>query len=191
MILCTRIRETDQLFAHVENKSADMESAMTFKQGMSGNPHGNRHHTRHLLNQRFLQALLLDFEAHGREAIEECRKQSPLGYVKVLGHLVPREAKIEHSQSLKSMSDQELDAAIEYVRGMLAARAGEIEGTAEPAALLAANGPSPEAALKATLEPTKRKPNRLMMDADTAVQDKPRKRPPGPRSHDVLGGSDV
>ena len=120
---------------------------MTFKQGMSGNPHGNRHHTRHLLNQRFLQALLLDFEAHGREAIEECRKQSPLGYVKVLGHLVPREAKIEHSQSLKSMSDQELDAAIEYVRGMLAARAGEIEGTAEPAALPAPNG-SPEAALE-------------------------------------------
>src|SRR5262245_13719052 len=76
---------------------------------LRGNRLGNRHHTRHLLNQRFLQALLLDFEAHGREAIEECRKQSPLGYVKVLGHLVPREAKIEHSQSLKSMSDQELD----------------------------------------------------------------------------------
>ena len=118
-------------------------------------PHRNRHHTRHLLNQRFLQALLLDFEAHGREAIEECRKQSPLGYVKVLGHLVPREAKIEHSQSLKSMSDQELDAAIEYVRGMLAARAGEIEGTPELDALPAPNGPSPEAALEATLEPTK------------------------------------
>jgi hypothetical protein len=30
-------------------------------------------------------------------------------------------------------------------------------------------------------------PNRLMMHADTAVQDKPRKRPPGPRSHDVPG----
>src|SRR5215813_12044402 len=25
MIICTRIRETDQIFAHVENKSADME----------------------------------------------------------------------------------------------------------------------------------------------------------------------
>jgi len=42
----------------------------------------NRHHTRHLLNQKFLQALLLDFDANGREAIEECRKQSPFGYVK-------------------------------------------------------------------------------------------------------------
>jgi hypothetical protein len=83
-------------------------------------PHGNRHHTRHLLNQKFLQALLLDFEAHGREAIEECRKQSALGYVKFLGHLVPREMKVEHSQSLKSMSDEELEAAIAAVREMLA-----------------------------------------------------------------------
>jgi hypothetical protein len=62
---------------------------------------------------------------------------------------------------------------------MLAARAGEapkvIEGTAELAALPAPNGPSPEAALEATLEPTKRKPNRLMMEADTAVGPKERK----------------
>jgi hypothetical protein len=83
-----------------------------------------------LLNQRFLQALLLDFDAHGREAIEECRKQSPRGYVKVLGHLVPREMKVQHSQSFKSMSDEELDAAIEHLRGMLATRAGD--GAKEP-----------------------------------------------------------
>jgi hypothetical protein len=69
-------------------------SAPTYLARDNGNPHGNRHHTRHLLNQKFLQALLLDFEAHGREAIEECRKQSALGYVKVLGHLVPREHKV-------------------------------------------------------------------------------------------------
>jgi hypothetical protein len=169
MIFCTRIRETDQIFAHVENKSADMESAMTFKQGVSGNPHGNRHHTRHLLNQKFLQALLLDFEAHGREAIEECRKQSPLGYVKVLGHLVPHQMAFEHSQSLKSMSDAELEAAIEYVRAMLTASAGDgaiIEGTAEPLALAA----------PAELEqPQRKRPNRVLEHANTAVGPKERK----------------
>src|SRR5215813_13490300 len=47
--------------------------------------------------------------------------------------------------------------------------------TAEPAALPAPNGPSPEAALEATLEPTKRKPNRLMMEADTTVGPRVRK----------------
>src|SRR5262249_42049837 len=117
----------------------------------------------------------------------------PAGYLKVCGMLVPREMKVEHSGGVKGMTDEEIEQAIEAIQTMLAARAGEaakvIEGTAEPAALPAPNGPFPEAALKATLEPTKRKPNRLMMDADTTVQDKPRKRPPGPRSH-VPGGSD-
>ncbi len=131
------------------------------------NPHGNRHHTRHLLNQRFLHALLLDFDAHGREAIEECRKQSPLGYVKVLGHLVPHEMKVEHSQIVKSMSDEELEATIEYIRSMLAAQAGDkvIEGNTEAAL------PAP-----AELGPPKRKrPNRLLEHADTAVGPKERK----------------
>jgi hypothetical protein len=77
-----------------------------------------------LLNQRFLQALLLDFDAHGREAIEECRKQSPLGYVKVLAHLVPREMKVEHSQSLKSMSDEELPKPL--IDSMVATGSAEI-----------------------------------------------------------------
>jgi hypothetical protein len=179
MIFCPRIRETDQVFAHIENKSADMESAMTFRQGVSGNPHGNRHHTRHLLNQKFLQALLLDFEAHGREAIEECRKQSPLGYVKVLGHLVPRvELKVEHLQSLKAMSDAELEAAIEMVKEMLAARAGDgakvIEGGAAETVAL-----PPPAEVE---RPKRKRPNRLLEHVNTAIG--PKK--PRPRQRKVL-----
>jgi hypothetical protein len=123
-----------------------------------------------LLNQRFLQALLLDFDAHGRKAIEQCRKQSPLGYVKVLGHLVPREHKVEYNNTLKNMSDEELEATIEYVRAMIAAQAAEgakvIEGTAEPVAL-----PAP-----AELEqPQRKRPNRLMLEVDTAVGPRERK----------------
>ena len=44
---------------------------MTFQQGVSGNPHGNRHHTRHLLNQEFMQTLLLNFRHQGKKAIEK------------------------------------------------------------------------------------------------------------------------
>src|SRR5262249_29315453 len=33
--------------------------------------HGNRHRTRHLLNQEFMQALLLHFRQHGKKAIEK------------------------------------------------------------------------------------------------------------------------
>ena len=62
------------------------------------------------------------------------------------------------------MTEDQIVDAIAAIEGYLARRSGEaakvIEGTAEPAALPAPNGPSPEAALEATLEPTKRKPNR-------------------------------
>ena len=147
---------------------------MTFRPGVSGNPHGNRHRTRHLLNQEFMQALLLHFRQHGKKAIEKVARNQPAVYVKILALLVPREMQIEHTNIIKQMTDEEIEQAIEAIQTMLAARDGEavkvIEGTAGPAALPAPNGPSPEAAL----EPTKRKPNRLMMEADTAI---------GPREH--------
>lgn len=167
-----------------------MVSAMTYKQGVSGNPHGNKHRTRHLLNEEFMQALLLNFRHEGKKAIEKVARNQPAAYLKILALLVPRELKLEHSGGVKAMTDEQIEQAIEAIQTMLAARAGQaaqvIEGTAEPAALPA---PSPEAALQATLQPTKRKPNRLMVEADNG-QDKPRKPPPGPRSHDVPGGRD-
>jgi hypothetical protein len=73
------------------------------------------------------------------------------------------------------MTDEQLDAAIELVKQMLEEHAAEgakvIEGTAETVAL-----PAP-----AGLEQPKRKPNRLLDHADTAVgprERKPRKRVP-------------
>src|SRR6516165_1117406 len=123
MIFCTRIWETDQIFAHVENKSADMESTMTFKQGVSGNPHGNRHRTRHLLNQEFMQALLLHFRQHGKKAIEKVARNQPAVYVKILALLVPREMQIEQTNRIKQMTDEEIEQAIEAIQTMLAARA--------------------------------------------------------------------
>src|SRR6516164_5916366 len=164
-----------------------METAMTFKGGLSGNPHGNRHRTRHLLNQEFMQALLLHFRQHGKKAIEKVARNQPGVYLKILALLVPREMQIENTNRIKQMTDEEIEQAIEAIQTMLAAQPGEaakvIEGTAEPAALPAPNGPSPEAALKATLEPTKRKPNRLMIEVDTAIgpqERKPRKHLPSP-----------
>jgi hypothetical protein len=156
---------------------------MTFKQGVSGNPYGNRHRTRHLLNQEFMQALLLNFRHQGKKAIEKVARNQPAAYLKILALLVPREMKVEHSGGLKSMSDEEIERGIEAIQTMLAAQAGEaakvIEGTAGPAAL-----PAPEAqSIGAGLEPKRQhKPNRLMMQADTAVgprERKPRKREGG------------
>ena len=112
---------------------------MTFQQGQSGNPHGNRHRTRHLLNQEFMQALLLNFRHQGKKAIEKVARDQPGVYLKILALLVPREMQIEHTNRIKQMTDEEIEQAIEAIETMLAARAGEaakvIEGTAEPAAL--------------------------------------------------------
>jgi hypothetical protein len=104
--------EDEQILARVENKSAGTESAMTFKQGVSGNPHGNRHRTRHLLNQEFMQALLLNFRHEGKKAIEVARNQ-PGVYLQILALLVPREMQVEHTNRIKQMTDEQLEAAVE------------------------------------------------------------------------------
>ena len=96
-----------------------------------------------------MEALLLHFRQHGKKAIEKVARNQPAVYVKILALLVPREMQIEHTNRIKQMTDEEIEQAIEAIQTMLAARAGEavkvIEGTAEPAALPAPNGPSPEA----------------------------------------------
>ena len=111
---------------------------MTFKQGVSGNPHGNRHRTRHLLNQEFMQALLLNFRHQGKKAIEKVARNQPAAYLKILALLVPREMKVEHSGGVKAMTDEQLEAGIEAIQAMLEQRAGSpakvIEGTVETVA---------------------------------------------------------
>jgi hypothetical protein len=157
-----------------------------FAKGSSGNLGGNAQRSRHALNADTIREMHAAFRRGGRKAIDKVMRTQPAVFLKLLVLLVPRELKLEHSGGVKAMSDEEIEQAIEAIQTMLAARAGEaakvIEGTAELAALPAPNGPSPEAALEATLEPTKRKPNRLMMEAEVGPSErKPRKgRVPSP-----------
>src|SRR5215469_1129392 len=68
----------------------------------------NRHRTRHLLNQEFMQALLLNFRHEGKKAIEKVARNQPAVYVKILALLVPREMQVEHTNSIKQMTDEQL-----------------------------------------------------------------------------------
>jgi hypothetical protein len=127
-----------------------------------------------LLNQEFMQALLLNFRHQGKKAIEKVARNQPAAYLKILALLVPREMKVEHSNPLKDLTDEQLEAMIEFIETSLAAQAGGpvkvIEGT-EPMAV--------EATAPPALEPPKPK-NRLMLQVDTAVgprERKPRKMP--------------
>ena len=115
---------------------------MPFQPGQSGNPTGGRPGSRHRqqLNSEFIAALLRDFRHGGPAAIAKVRKNQPAAYCKLLTLLCPRDVKVEHSGGVKSMTDEQLEAGIEAIKAMLAARAlGDraklIEGTAETVAL--------------------------------------------------------
>src|SRR6516165_8977772 len=155
--------------------------------GQSGNPAGRERGSRNRLSEEVICALLRDFREHGQKAIAKVRRTQPAAYLKVLALLVPREHKVEHRNLLKELSDEQLEAMVEYLETSLEAQAGGpvkvINGMIEPTTV-------PATALP-VLEPPKRKPNRLMMEADTAVNTgQAKKTPPGPRSHDVPGGRD-
>ena len=133
--------------------------------GQSGNPAGRLRGSRNKLSEEVICALLRDFREHGQKAIAKVRRTQPAAYLKVLALLVPREHKVEHSNPLKDLTDEQLEAMIEYIETSLAAQARGsvrvIEGTIEPAAATA-HAPKPK--------------NRVMLEVDTAVG--PRERIP-------------
>lgn len=93
-----------------------------FKPGKSGNPGGRATGTRLALNGAFLKALSADFDKHGTKAIEDARAQDPIGYVKVVASILPKQ--IEKTSPFEDMEDAELLAAIDDLRARLAAGAG-------------------------------------------------------------------
>src|SRR6516225_5855310 len=84
-----------------------------------GNPAGRLRGSRNKLSEEVICALLRDFREHGQKAIAKVRRTQPAAYLKVLALLVPREHKVEHSNSLKNWTDEELEAGIDLVKQML------------------------------------------------------------------------
>ena len=136
-----------------------------------GNPAGRTRGSRNALSEEVICALLRDFRQHGQEAVARVRRTQPAAYLKILALLVPREHKVEHSNLLKELTDEQLEAMIEYLKTSLEAQAGApakmIEGTIEPISVEVQRGP--------LLDSPKPK-NRVMLEADTAVG--PRERIP-------------
>jgi hypothetical protein len=95
--------------------------------------------SRNALTEEVICALLRDFRQHGQKAVAQVRRTQPAAYLKVLALLVPREHKVQHSNPLKDLTDEQLEAMIEYIETSLAAQAGRsvklIEGTIEPTAV--------------------------------------------------------
>jgi hypothetical protein len=78
--------------------------------------------------------LAKDFQEGGAQAIARVRKEQPAVYMKICALLVPREMKVEHSNAIKALTDEQLEAMIEHLTASLEAQAQSakvIEGEAE------------------------------------------------------------
>src|SRR5215467_4557981 len=108
-----------------------------FAPGYSGNPGGSPEAARKALNKDTILEMHRAFKLGGRKAIEKVMRNQPAVFLKLLVLLVPRDMKVEHTGGVKAMTDEQIEAAIEAIQGMLAAReagadAKVIEGIAEP-----------------------------------------------------------
>lgn len=90
--------------------------ATRFKPGQSGNP-GAVPRSRDKLTRAFANALAADFEKHGVQAIEDARTADPVKYVQIVASLMPKQ--IEQTQPLDDIGDDELLAAIAFLRSQL------------------------------------------------------------------------
>lgn len=94
-----------------------------FKPGQSGNPGGKPVGARNRLNGYFMNCLADDFEKHGSTALINARTQDPMGYIKAIASLMPKQ--IEASQPLDDVTDAELLAGIAFLRSRLVEGSGE------------------------------------------------------------------
>ena len=113
------------------------------------------------MNGEFIAALLRDFRQGGAKAIERVRRTQPAAYLKILALMMPREHKVEHRNLLKEMTDEELEAAIEFIKKMLARQAEKAKVIDGTTAVLAAPAEFEQ--------PQRKRPNRLLEHVDTAI----------------------
>jgi Family of unknown function (DUF5681) len=94
-----------------------------WQRGESGNPSGRPRGSRNKLTEAVVCALLRDFSKHGEQAIARVRRDQPGVYLKCLCLLLPRQDKLEHANTIKSMTDAELESAIAILKEMMEAQA--------------------------------------------------------------------
>ncbi len=79
--------------------------------------------SRNRLQNSFVLALADDFDKFGRKAIERAREDDPMGYIRVIACLMPKQ--VEQTTPLEELSDDELAAGIDYLRSRLSVGHGQ------------------------------------------------------------------
>jgi hypothetical protein len=88
-----------------------------FKPGQSGNPGGKPVNARNAITRKFLEVLAKDFEEGGEAAVKAARETDPMGYVRAVASLLPKE--FVEVRPLEAVTDEELAAMIADYRQRL------------------------------------------------------------------------
>src|SRR5205823_3162388 len=96
---------------HQHGASTHMPTNL-WQPGVSGNPAGRLRGSRNKLSEAVVCALLRDFSKHGEKAIARVRRDQPGIYLKVPALSIPRQDKLEHTNTIKTMTDEEIESAI-------------------------------------------------------------------------------
>lgn len=121
--------------------TAPKQRGVPFKPGQSGNPAGRPKGSRNQLGEDFLSALHEDFKDNGIAAIKAARIEDPMGYVKTIAGLLPKELNVNIDPT-DEMTDAELierihqlDAAISFALSREGQAQGALSESAESKAI--------------------------------------------------------
>ena len=138
-----------------------------WRPGESGNVAGRKPGSRNRLSDEIISSFLRDWRKHGDKALEKVRRTQPGGLLKLAVILVPKEHKVEHTDTYTNLSTEQIEAYIAEIQERLDRRAA-----GRQAKVIDAEGVETTAVASTTppvLEPPKRRSNRLMTEADTAI----------------------
>jgi hypothetical protein len=97
------------------------KAAQAGDDGWSGSPNLEAR-SRRRLTLATLEGMQRAFDKGGQRAINRVMREAPAIFLKMLVLLVPREMNVEHSGSVKEMTDQQIDDAIAAIKLMIADR---------------------------------------------------------------------